>query len=125
MHRHLLYIHAIYLAFDAYVPNLVDISVCGTYLAVTGETEVAVGCVLVYICKKKLGPHVHIVCILSGLYLECGSHIYSVIYVEYVHISPCCLLDACGIYMCIHYPYIDVEYLAYIAYMPSNYINIM
>ena len=61
------------------------------------------------------------------LYLECGSHICSVLCVKYVYTAPCSLFDTsdfiCGICMCMHFSYMHVEYLACMVYMPSNYIN--
>ena len=44
--------HARYLAYMAYMLNLVGIFLSGTYLAGTCEVEVAVGCVLVYVFKN-------------------------------------------------------------------------
>ena len=52
------------------------------------------------------------------LYLECASHIYSVIYVKYVYNAPCCSVDASDIYM-------HIEYLTYMPLMPKNYIKII
>ena len=53
MNIHPLHMLARYLA---YVPNLLGTFVSGTYLGITGEVEVAVGCVAV-IYAKMLGPH--------------------------------------------------------------------
>ena len=57
--------------------------------------------------------------------MKCGSHICSVIYIKYVFSAPCLMADVsdfiCGIYMCIHLPYMHVKYLAY---MSSNYMNV-
>ena len=41
-----------------------------------------------------LGTHAHEGWWLCELYLECSSHICSVIYVKYVYSSPCYVIDA-------------------------------
>ena len=46
------------------------IFVSGTYLAITYEVEVTVGCVLANMCKL-LGPYAYIACWLCKLYLQC------------------------------------------------------
>ena len=43
------YMHIKHWAYMIHMPNLVDIFVSGTYLAITGEVKTAVGCVLGYI----------------------------------------------------------------------------
>ena len=44
-----------------------------------------------------------------NIYVQCGNHICSVIYVKYVYSAHCHMVDCidfiCGIYMCIHLPY--------------------
>ena len=91
-----------YLAYVAYMPNLVGIFGSGTYLAITCRVKVAVACVLEY--TKFLGPHAHVTFWLRDVDLECCIHICSVMYVKYVYSAPGCLIDAsdfiCGIYMC-------------------------
>ena len=57
-----------------------------TYLVMTCEVEVAVGCVLAYINAPVSGAHGYIACWLCELYLECDIHICSVIY---VYSTPC------------------------------------
>ena len=51
---------------------------------------------------QKLDPHGHIGCWLYVLYLECGSHFSSEIYVKYVCGAPYCLVDAIDL-ICIIY----------------------
>ena len=46
------HIYVRYLAYMAYIHNLVGIFVSGTYLAITAEVEVVAGCVLVYMCTN-------------------------------------------------------------------------
>ena len=52
MHIHYPDMHIKYWVYVRYMLNLVGIFVSGTYSIITCEVEVAVGCVLVYICKK-------------------------------------------------------------------------
>ena len=49
----------------AYMPNLVCIFVSGTYLAITNDAKVAVGCVLANMCIN-VGPHAHLTCWACG-----------------------------------------------------------
>ena len=44
MHIHPAHIHVKYLVYMAYMPYFMGIFVSGTYIATTGELEVAVGC---------------------------------------------------------------------------------
>ena len=46
------YIPHRYWGYIGYMPNLVGIFVSGTYLAKTHKVEVAVGCILAYVCKN-------------------------------------------------------------------------
>ena len=82
---HPLFRHAKFLA---YMPKLVGIFVFGTYLAITCEIEFAVDCAWAYI-YKMLGLYTHVACWLCELYFECGSYIYSAIYIQYVYNAPC------------------------------------
>ena len=58
-----------------------------------------------YICGKIFGLYAHVACWLCELYLECGSHNCSVIYVKYVYTASYCLVGVsdliCG--MCDNY----------------------
>ena len=54
----------------AYRPSVMGIFVFGTYIPILSELEVAASCPF-------------------ELYLECGTHIGSVIYVKYVYSAPC------------------------------------
>ena len=74
MHIHPAHMHVKYLVYMAYMPYFMGIFISGTYLATTGELEVAVGCWL-YMHKFWL----------CKLYLERDSHMCSAIYVKYVH----------------------------------------
>ena len=82
--------------------NLVGICICGIYLAAIGEVEVDVS-VLAYMYAKALDLHAHVACWPCELYLECGSHICSVVYVKYMYSFPCHLVDASHF---IYMPYI-------------------
>ena len=77
-------------------------------------------CVLMGVCRCTW------VAVHLNLYVKCGNHICSVIYIKYVIIAPCLIVDIidfiCGIYMCIHLLYILVKHLAFV---PNNYINII
>ena len=72
------------------MPNLEGIFLSGTYFAITYEVENAFGCVLAYLYATMFGLCPNITCWLCELYLECGSHICPVVYVE-VHVQ-CSLL---------------------------------
>ena len=72
----------------ALMPIMVGIFVSDTYLAITCAVVVVVGCVLVNIFEM-LGLYAHVACRLYELYLEFGSHICLVIYVNYVDGAPC------------------------------------
>ena len=50
-----------------YAHQILGIYVSGRYMAITGEVEVAVGCVLVCICKM-LGMYANLACWLCKLY---------------------------------------------------------
>ena len=50
MYIYLLYMCVKYLAYLAYMPNLMDIFVSGIYLVIICVVEVAFSCVLVYVC---------------------------------------------------------------------------
>ena len=73
---------------------------------------------------NMLSPHAHLTCWLCELYFECGSNISKVIYVKYVAwMMPVTLYEA-FIFAYIS-PYIHAEYLAYVPYMPNDYISII
>ena len=78
MHMH---IHPVdmcieYCEYMAYMPSLMGIFVSGSYLSITAEVEVAV-------------LTIYLVCWPCELYLECDSHICSVICVKYVYNALC------------------------------------
>ena len=54
-----------------------------------------------------------------NMYVRCGNHIYSVVYVKYVYSTHCHMGDCSDFIceMCIHLPYKPIKYLAY---MPSS-----
>ena len=54
-----------------------------------------------------------------NMYVQCGSHICSVICVKYVHSAYCHTLLQCGTYMCIHPP---CKFIKHMAYMPSLFL---
>ena len=66
-----------------------------------------------------LGLYDHVACWPCELYLECGEHICSVIFVKYVYSAPCCMVDVndfmCGFLFVHTSPYVDVKYFAYMA----------
>ena len=48
---------------------------------------------------------------------------YIYIYIKYVYSAHCHMVDysdfICATYMCIHFPYMSIKYLEYMAYMPN------
>ena len=50
------YVAIKYLAYRAYVPNLEGIFASCTYLAITCEVDIAVGCILAYVRKNMYMP---------------------------------------------------------------------
>ena len=84
MHVNLPYLSIRHFLYVAWMPNFLGIFASGTYLAVTCEVDGAFGYVLVYICRI-VGSVFHFsMFFLCELYIQCGSHISSVIYVKYV-----------------------------------------
>ena len=63
----------------ALVLNWVSILISSKYLAITWEVYIVVGCALAHM-YTMLGVYTHLVSWLCDLYMQCGSHIYSVIY---------------------------------------------
>ena len=118
--------HIKYWVYMVYMSNVMGMLFSGTCIAITCEVKVAVSCFW-HIYEDMLCIYAHIACLWHELYLEYSSHISSVIYVKYMHSVPCWMIDVSdfkwGIYMCIHPPYIHVKYLAYIWYIPCNYVT--
>ena len=94
--------------------------ICFWHLWSTHEAEVAVGCILVYLFKNLVSIS-HLACLPCELYLECGSHICSVIHVKDVYSPPCRMFSANNfilVYVCTYIPLnMHVTCLAYKAYM--------
>ena len=57
--------------------------VSDTYLVLMSEVCIAVGCILAHMCQM-LGLYTHLICWLSDLHMQCGSHTCSV---EYAHVE--------------------------------------
>ena len=83
---HPLYKAIKYLACIAYMPNVVDIFISSTHLELTWEVCFEVGGILAHVCEL-LSLYTHLACLPCDLHLKCGSHIFSVIYANYVYIE--------------------------------------
>ena len=79
MHIHLPDMHITYWA---YMLRLIGIFVLGTYVAITYEVKVKELVVFWQIYARTLDLYVHVAYWLFEVYLECDSHIYSLIYVN-------------------------------------------
>ena len=69
--------------FSIYIPSLVNIFVSGIYLAVTCEVDIAVGCVVAYVCKY-VWP-VSFSLWLYDICLQPGNHICSIADFKYLY----------------------------------------
>ena len=78
----------------AYIPKLVGIFVCGTCMGITHKVDIAAGCIVVCICAVVSSICLHMDNMLFELYVQCGSHICSVIHMKYVHSATCHMVDA-------------------------------
>ena len=105
------YIHVNYFT---YIPNSVGIFVSGTCLAIACKGEAAA-----HIYAQMLYQHIHIAFWQHELYLECGSHVPSVIYVKCMYSALIPSDFICGIDMFVKPAYMHVQYLAYMVYMPN------
>ena len=93
VHIHPLNMNMKYGACMRYMFYLVRKFLSSTYLAIKCKVKVALGPVLAYICRNLAS-----ICPFSML--ECGSHMYSVIYVKYVKRAPCWMVGSSDIIFC-------------------------